>query len=306
MSMENPLLAACILELIMDGVMITDAACAVQYVNPAFTAITGYSLDEVKGKNPRLLSSGRQDQAFYQKMWASIHGTGQWQGEIWNRRKNGEIYPEWENIVAIKDEQDRVIHYVAIFSDITALKHTESRFQQLAYHDALTGLANRLLFQDRLRQTLAQAERNTRQIAVLFIDLDDFKNVNDTLGHGAGDTLIQLVAERLARCVRKADTIARLGGDEFVALLASVTQRRDAINVAQKILHTLSKPFNLQGRAVHISASIGISVYPHDGADAETLMTNADAAMYKAKQQGKNKYQTCSHTEAHPMDATWT
>ncbi|MEW6353469.1 MAG: diguanylate cyclase [Pseudomonadota bacterium] len=289
--MDNPPLAARILEIIMDGVLITDAQHNILYVNPAFSAITGYTLQEVVGKNPRLLKSGRQDREFYQKMWTSLKETGQWQGEIWNRRKNGEVYPEWENIVAVKDQRGQVTHYVAIFSDITSLKHAENHYQQLAYHDPLTGLANRLLFEDRLRQALAQAQRHQQTIAVLFIDLDNFKPINDSLGHSAGDALMQAAAERLRGCVRNADTVARFGGDEFTALLSGVKKAQDAGRVAKKILRALSEAFVLQGQEIHVTASVGVSLYPGDGADVDTLVKNADSAMYRAKQRGKNNYQ---------------
>lgn len=288
---ENPLLAARVLENIMDGVLITDADGHIQYINPAFVAITGYSADEVMGKNPRILKSDHHDAEFYQYMWTTLNTRGQWQGEIWNRRKNGEIYPEWENIAVIKNGEGKVTNYVAIFSDITVLKSMERRFHHLAHHDTLTGIPNRLLFQDRLQQALAQAKRQQHALAVLFIDLDNFKTINDTHGHVVGDQLIRMAAERLTQCVRNADTVARLGGDEFVALLVNIKNPQDAESVAKKIISALAKIFVVKGHKLSISASIGVSLYPEDGEDTNTLIKNADTAMYRAKQRGKNNYQ---------------
>jgi diguanylate cyclase (GGDEF)-like protein/PAS domain S-box-containing protein len=287
----NPLLAARVLENIMDGVLITDADAHIQYVNPAFAAITGYSADEVMGKNPRILKSDHQDAEFYQYMWTSLSTRGQWQGEIWNRRKNGEIYPEWENIAVIKDGEGKVTNYVAIFSDITALKNMERRFHHLAHHDPLTGLPNRLLFQDRLQLALVQAKRQQQALAVLFIDIDNFKTINDMLGHAVGDQLIKTTAERLTQCVRNADTVARLGGDEFVALLVNLKNPQDAERVAKKIISAVAKVFVVEGHELSITASIGVSLYPQDGQDTNALIKNADTAMYRAKQHGKNNYQ---------------
>lgn len=288
--MGNPPLAAKILEHIMDGVLITDAHKNIEYVNPAFYTITGYSAEDVIGKNPRILQSGYHNEVFYKTMWSSLARTGQWQGEIWNRRKNGEIYPEWENIVIIRDEDNTITNYVAIFSDISKLKHAEQRFQHLAHHDALTDLPNRLLFNDRLQQALAQASRQRHMLAVLFIDLDDFKTINDTQGHSIGDQTIRCVAERLTACVRDTDTVARMGGDEFTALLVSIIKPADAELVAQKMLEKLAQAMEVDGEELFISASIGIAHYPADGADSETLLHHADSAMYWAKQSGKNTY----------------
>lgn len=288
---DNPLLAIRVLENILDGVLIADAAGHIQYVNPAFTAITGYSAEEVIGQNPRILKSGHQDEDFYKYMWTSLTTRGQWQGEIWNKRKNGEIYPEWENITAIKDDQGKVTHYVAVFSDITVLKNIERRFHHLAHHDPLTGLPNRMLFEDRLQQALVQTKRQEQALAVLFIDLDNFKIINDTYGHAVGDQLMQIAAERLNRCIRSTDTVARQGGDEFIALLTNIAQLEDAEQVAKKIIAALAMPFVIDHHDLFITASVGISLAPQHGQDSSLLIKNADAAMYRAKQQGKNNYQ---------------
>ena len=288
---ENPLLAIRVLENILDGVLIADAGGHIQYINPAFTAITGYSAEEAIGQNPRILKSGHQDEDFYKYMWSSLAARGQWQGEIWNKRKNGEIYPEWENITAIKDSQGRVTHYVAVFSDITVLKNIERRFHHLAHHDPLTGLPNRMLFEDRLQQALVQTKRQQQALAVLFIDLDNFKNINDSYGHAVGDQLMKIAAERLNRCIRSTDTVARQGGDEFIALLTNIAQLEDAVQVAKKIIAALAMPFVIEHHDLFITASVGISLAPQHGLDSSLLVKNADAAMYRAKQQGKNNYQ---------------
>lgn len=299
-AIEELHLAYKVIENTAEGVFITDAEQNIQSVNPAFTSITGYSEEEVLGKNPKILSSGRQGPEFYEQMWRSINETGQWQGEIWDRRKNGEVYPEWLNISVIKDGNGEVANYVAVLSDITAIKQAEERLQYLAHHDLLTDLPNRLLFQDRLQQALAQARREGGMLGVLFLDLDRFKLINDTLGHNFGDLLLKAVAERLAGCLRLSDTFARQGGDEFIAVLGSLSHARDAGKVAKKLLEALSTPFTLEGREIFLSASIGISLYPVDGEDVDTLVKHADAAMYRAKEQGKNTYKFYSKT----MNAT--
>jgi diguanylate cyclase (GGDEF)-like protein/PAS domain S-box-containing protein len=274
-----------------EGVMVTDASIKILAVNPAFSFVTGYAPEEVIGKNPRILQSGRHDAAFYKQFWISLKTMGQWQGEIWNRRKNGEIYPEWLTINAVKDEVGVVTNYVAVFSDISSLKISEHHLTLLAYHDALTGLPNRLLFYERLKLTLAQAHRNRGRVAVIFIDLDRFKPINDTLGHYVGDLLLQEVAERLRSCVREGDTAARVGGDEFMMILAEIHGRPDVEVIIRKILDRLSHPFLLEGHRMSIGASLGISLYPDDAVEMENLIKEADFAMYQAKQQGGNRYQ---------------
>lgn len=275
---------------IRDGVMITDSQGNIQIVNAVFSHVTGYLAEEVIGKNPRLLKSGRQDAEFYKRMWTCIHETGYWQGEIWNRRKNGEIYAEWLSISAIKDDSGRVTNYMAIFTDITGRKISEERMSFLAYYDALTGLPNRLLLRDRLQQALSQANRYKKLTAVLFLDLDYFKTINDSFGHLLGDLLLKAVAERLKECVREGDTVARLGGDEFVIVLVGIDHCEDALKVAQKIIPIISKPFHIDGNEILISTSIGMSLYPTHGHDPENLIKNADIAMYTAKDHGRNSY----------------
>jgi len=274
-----------------EAVVITDAAQCIVAVNPAFTEITGYGKREVIGQTPRVLNSGRHDKAFYEGMWAFLIETGRWQGEIWNRRKDGQIYPEWLSISAVYDAGCRVTNYVAIFSDISERKSAEERISFLAQHDALTGLPNRALMQDRLAQALAAAQRAGDRVALMLIDLDRFKNVNDSLGHPAGDQLLQGVAKRLQDSVRKSDTVARLGGDEFVVILPKVAEAEDAAHVAEKMLHSLAGSFDLCGHDIHITPSIGVCIYPDDGADIDSLIRNADTAMYQAKDNGRNGYQ---------------
>ncbi|RXT08969.1 EAL domain-containing protein [Ammoniphilus sp. CFH 90114] len=271
-----------------EGIMITDTRGTILWVNPAFTATTGYIAEEAIGKKPSMLSSNQHDAQFYVDMWTTIYDKGSWQGEIWNRRKNGEIYPEWLSINTVKDESGFITNYVGMFSDITERKKSEEHLKFLAHYDVLTELPNRFLFQDRLTQALLQAQRLGRQVAVMFLDLDRFKWINDTYGHGIGDQLLQSVANRLKKCVRKSDTVARLGGDEFTVILSTIQQAKDAAKVAEKIAQALSQPFQLEENEFFITTSIGISVYPADGRNLETLIKNADAAMYCAKELGNN------------------
>lgn len=268
-----------------EGIMITDTDMTILSVNPAFTHVTGYSEEEAIGKTPRLLHSGRQNPGFYVGMWASIHATGSWQGEIWNRRKNGEVYPEWLTVNTVKDEMGRISQYVGIFSDITERKAAENHLKYLAHFDSLTGLPNRFLLRDRLDQAILQAERSQRKVAVLFVDMDRFKMVNDSLGHAFGDKLLQQVATRLTESVRRSDTVSRMGGDEFILLLPDIHDPEDAIMVTEQIVNELELPFLIDGQELHMRASVGISIYPMDGRDFETLVTSADLAMYRAKEQ---------------------
>lgn len=275
----------------LEGIAITNAEGTILSVNPAFTTITGYSANEAIGKNPRILKSDHHNDEFYKNMWADLLEKGYWHGEIWNRRKSGEAYYEWLTIVAIKDADSKPCNYVSVFRDITEIRQKDEHILHMAYHDPLTNLPNRLLFHDRLQQALSSARRYPRIIAVIFIDLDRFKIINDTFGHSVGDTLLQSVALRLKDAVRQNDTVSRLGGDEFIILLSEIEKVQDAAIVAQKILHLLSTPFVVHCHELNITASIGISVYPDDGNDVQALMKKADTAMYHVKEQGKNAYQ---------------
>ncbi len=287
-------LAAKVFASTSEGIAITDPAANLVAVNPAFTEITGYAEAEVLGQNPRILQSGRHDAAFYQAMWRSLLETGEWRGEIWSRRKNGEIYPELLAISAARDEHGTVSHYVAVFTDIGQLKHSQQQLDFLAHHDPLTGLPNRVLLRDRLEHALNRAHREHDQLALLFIDLDRFKNVNDTLGHPVGDALLRAAAERMLEEVRGGDTLARIGGDEFVLLIEEDASPRNAGVVASKLLELFARPINVDQHVLFITASIGVSVYPHDGDDADSLLKHADLAMYRAKEEGRN---TCQFYE---------
>jgi len=274
-----------------EGVIVTDADMNIVSVNPAFTQLTGYTEAEVFGKNPRLLQSGRQDRAFYSAMWKHLRDHGRWQGEIWNRRKNGEIYPEWLSISMAENDSGEVQNYIGVFSDISLIKESQSRLEHLASHDPLTDLPNRLLFKDRFTHAIERARRGGKQVALLFLDLDEFKDVNDSLGHPAGDQMLQQVAARLRAAVREQDTVARFGGDEFVLLLEGLDVGVEAARVSQKLLYVLREPFAVENTEVTVGASIGISIYPLDGEDETILMKNSDSALYRAKSQGRNNYQ---------------
>ncbi|MDP3839254.1 MAG: EAL domain-containing protein [Methylococcales bacterium] len=271
-----------------EGMVITDTDSIILRVNAAFTAITGYSSDEAVGRKMNLLKSGRHDDEFYKVMWDSITSTGSWQGEIWDRRKNGEIYPKWLTITAVKSADGKVSHYVGTHIDITERKATEEHINRLAFYDPLTQLPNRRLLQERLKQGIKMNHRLKDQMAVLMMDLDKFKAVNDTLGHTAGDELLQQVAERIQMQLREVDMVARLGGDEFVVLMENVGHYEHVARVAEAIIHALSQPFTLcQSYDVVIGTSIGIAIHPQHGDTMEALMDNADTALYHAKDQGR-------------------
>jgi diguanylate cyclase (GGDEF)-like protein/PAS domain S-box-containing protein len=273
-----------------DGIVIVDTNCNIVDVNPAFTEMTGYTREEVLGKNPRLLSSGRQTQEFYAAMWKSLNELGHWEGELWNRRKDGSLYLEKLVIRTVKDTQDKVINRVGIFSDITLSKAEQESVTHHAQHDYLTNLPNRLLFSDRFNQQLAIAKRHGKKFAVIFLDLDQFKPVNDSLGHQQGDKLLIAVAQRLASLVREIDTVSRFGGDEFAILVSEVNEHKDVTTLAEKILATLNQPFHLDGHTVNVSGSLGIAMYPDHGSDMDAILGKADSAMYQAKRCGKNTY----------------
>ncbi|MDO8248458.1 MAG: EAL domain-containing protein [Rhodoferax sp.] len=276
-----------------EGIMVTDAASVILRVNRAFTEITGYSAEEAVGQTPRLLRSDRHDAAFYAAMWECTTRTGTWRDEIWNRRKNGEVYPEWLTITAVKDELGRVTHYVATFTDISVRKTAEEQIRSLAFYDPLTALPNRRLLMDRLDQALAVCGRRQRRCALLFVDLDSFKSVNDTLGHYQGDLLLEQVARRLTTCVREGDTVARLGGDEFVVMLEDLSESpteaaAQAEAIAEKILIALNQTYQLGSHECRSSASIGISLLGDQRESADELLRRADLAMYQAKAVGRN------------------
>lgn len=272
----------------LEGITVTDAKSRIQLVNKAFTDTTGYTAEEVVGQTPGILKSGKQGEDFYASFWSTLSSVGEWRGEIWNKRKNGSIYPEWLNVSAVRNRRGEIEHYVAIFSDITERKEREEAMTFQAFHDALTGLPNRLLFKDRLDQALVQAKRNKGRLpTVMFLDLDKFKQINDTLGHDVGDLLLKEVATRLTACVRQADTVARLAGDEFTVLLPEAISQADAEAVAGKILAAMQVPVRLGSEERVVTTSIGVSLYPEDGRDSESLMKAADAAMYQVKRAGR-------------------
>lgn len=288
-SEEKLRLSASVLENTSEGVLITDKQQRIIEVNNAFSNITGYSRDDVLGQNPSLLNSGRQDEAFYENMWLALNKTGQWSGEIWNRTKSGKIFPEWQSISSVYDDQGELSHYVSVFSDISQIKNSEEKLAFLAHHDALTSLPNRLLLRERLSQAIKHAERECSSFAVIFLDLDHFKLINDSFGHQAGDTLLIDVASALKSTVRETDTISRIGGDEFVILIEDVDQT-NLTGILEKITLIFQTPFNLDGKNIRITASLGICLYPEDGTDVELILRNADTAMYKAKERGRNTY----------------
>jgi diguanylate cyclase (GGDEF)-like protein/PAS domain S-box-containing protein len=287
-------LAAQVFEHSLEGIVITNAANEIVQINHAFCELTGYSRSEVFGKNPNILSSGLQDEAFYQTMWQTIYKKGLWQGEVYNRRKNGEIFPEWLSIIVVKNAAEEITHHIAIFSDITEKKRAEQDIHFLAHFDALTKLPNRILFNDRIQHAIQQAARKKQCIAVLFLDLDRFKAVNDSLGHKAGDELLVEVAADISSCIQDIDTLARIGGDEFIILLEAMDKQsvyKDCPIVAEKIIQKLATEYQIKDSPVFIGVSIGIAIYPDDGQSIEMLTQRADMAMYHAKEQGRNNFQ---------------
>lgn len=284
-------LATKVFESSIEGIAITDKNSVIQSVNRAFTHITGYSSEEAIGNKPNILKSDRHDKAFYQKLWSTLRDTGKWKGEIWNRRKSGEVYPEHLTITAIKDEYGRTTHYVAVFHDLSEVRSYEDQLQFQAFHDILTSLPNRQLLLDRLRVAINHARQTTRRVAVLCLDLDNFKHINDSLGHTAGDMLLKQVAERLKQCMIPESTVAHLGGDDFAVLVNQCDDVKDAALMADRLFEQFVEPFNLTSYETFVTASVGITYFPEDGNDAETLLKNAELAMYRAKQEGKNRYQ---------------
>ena len=288
---EKLLQAAAVFDNAQEGILITDAGGCILAVNQAFREITGYTEAEVLGQTPGMFKSGRHDKSFYRDMWETLARTGRWQGEVWDRRKDGEIFPKWLSISAIRDPEGQTSRYVALFADITHLKESEARLEHLAHFDPLTDLPNRLLFHSRLEHALEQARRHGHRLAILFLDLDRFKTVNDSLGHPAGDELLVAVSQRVRARLRDTDTLARLGGDEFVILLEQLDEAQQAAVVAMELLRVLKEPIMLSGgHEVFIGASIGISLFPDDAREAMQLVRNADAALYQAKDAGRNTY----------------
>jgi len=281
-------IAARVFDNISEGITIADHNGVIQSVNAAFTQITGYTEEEATGQTPgKLVGSGLHDRNFFREMWRQLLEKGHWEGEIINRRKNGETYPEWLSITVVRNESGNIVQYIGLFSDISERKEAEAYINRLAYYDPLTGLANRLLFNDRLGNALQQAHRTRRPLAILFFDLDHFKGINDSLGHKQGDTLISAASERISSLLLEGDTLARISGDEFALLLPEITSHADAATLASRMLREFSRPFDLNGRELFVSISIGISVYPSDGESEEVLMRNADIALHNAKDAGR-------------------
>ena len=288
---EKLRLSATVLEHIADAVAVLDVHGRIRAINPAFTQITGYTEMEALGQQSSLTRPGRDDEPFYRQMWQDLLETGFWRGERWEKRKNGEAYLEWLTVSSVRDDSDQVTHYVCVFSDITEVKESQDKLDHLAHHDPLTALPNRLLFHDRLQHAMVRCARAGQQLAVLFIDLDRFKNVNDTLGHHVGDLLLKQVAGQLTACLREGDTLARLGGDEFIVLLEDVGDSTGAAHVAEKLMALFEQPLTVSGYELFVTGSVGISLFPQDATDLNMLIRNADVAMYQAKARGRNGYQ---------------
>lgn len=295
LSEQQQKLAAKAFESTFEGIMVCDANNTIESVNPAFTQITGFMAHEIIGQNPRIFASGRHDDSFFRQMRQQLEQDGHWQGEIWNRKRNGEIIAVWMTINTVRDDHGQVTNYVAIFSDITHRKAAEEQMHFLAYHDALTSLPNRILFNDRLSHALNHAKRHKTLVGVMLLDLDRFKQINDTLGHPAGDHLLQTVAQRLTGCIRAEDTAARLGGDEFVLILENLTAIEPLAAIAGKIVASLSQPVPFGKHELNVTTSLGIAIYPRDAQTPETLIQRADEALYAAKDAGRNNFQFAGH-----------
>jgi diguanylate cyclase (GGDEF)-like protein/PAS domain S-box-containing protein len=282
--------AATVFDNSYEGIMVVSPKGVITRVNQAFTRITGYAADEVIGNSPKLLSSGRQNTRFYRQLKASLLSKGFWRGEIWNRRKNGEIFAQLLSISTVYDDAGCALHHVGIFSDITQLKAHEAELDKVAHYDPLTGVPNRRLLSDRLEQSIARTNRSTKSLAVCYLDLDGFKLINDRYGHAAGDQLLIGVVENLKLVLRAEDTLARLGGDEFVLLFSDIDSPEECSLILERVLSSIKIPIEIDGEMVFASASIGVSLYPLDHVDADTLLRHADQAMYRAKETGKNRF----------------
>ena len=299
-------LAASVFSHAREGIMITDAAGNIIEVNATFSLITGYSHDEALGRSPQMLESGRQAPDFYATMWQTLAIKGHWYGELWNRRKNGEIYAEMLSISAVRDGTGKIQNFVAMFTDITSLKEHQNQLERIAHYDALTGLANRLLLADRLQHGIAQCQRRQHSLGLAYLDLDHFKEINDAYGHTVGDALLVELSQRMQDALREGDTLARIGGDEFVAILTDLQQPEDCYPVLERLLRAAAGSVtvrtgvgpdgNVKEAVLQASASIGVTIFPDHGTDADQLLRHADQAMYMAKQAGKNRY--------HMYDAT--
>ena len=289
-SRQHLQLAERVIESSLEGIIITDSQTRIEFINPAFTHMTGYAIEDVVGKTPSILASGRQDDTFYQHMWQTLKENGYWRGEVWNRKKSGELYLELLTITAITNDAGETQHYAGLFTDITPLRENEQQIRHLAYYDVLTRLPNRRLLEDRITLAIRHAHRALQPLAVIFIDLDHFKQVNDTLGHAVGDELLVQASLRMQEKLREDDTLARLGGDEFIALLPNIGDFAQSTLIAQRLIDAVSESYCINQQTFRIGCSLGISLYPDDGHDAETLIQNADAAMYRAKREGRNTY----------------
>jgi len=273
-----------------EGIIITNEKGEIISVNNAFSKITGYTFDEIEGKNPSILKSGKHENEFYKILWSELIKKGSWKGEIWNRKKSGEIYPEWLNLSVVKDSNGKILNFVALFSDITKIKNSNARIEFLAHHDPLTNLPNRLLLKARLIKSIEKANELKHQIAIFFIDIDNFKMINDSFGHSIGDDVINLVANRLQKNIRKNDTISRIGGDEFIIVIEDIFEIKDVEKIAKKIVNDFKESIKMEKHTFDITVSVGISVFPNNGLNAEDLIKHADTAMYSAKNGGKNQF----------------
>ena len=282
-------LAACVFENTLDGVLITDADGIILSVNPAFTEITGYTAEEAVGQNPRILQSNRHDRAFYTAMWKQITTEGRWNGEIWNRRKGGDLYLERMTISMVREAGGEPVRYVSVFSDITALWRKDEHIKHLAFHDALTDLPNRTLLMDRINRIMINSDREPCNMALLFFDLDGFKLINDQYGHNVGDDILKEVAKRLLGLVRQSDIVARLGGDEFIVVLNNPKGIEKITSIATSVVSSINEPMEIHGEVLHVGASVGIAMFPADAGTSADLIKNADTAMYVAKDSGRNK-----------------
>jgi diguanylate cyclase (GGDEF)-like protein/PAS domain S-box-containing protein len=287
---ESLRITASVFDSSQEAIFITDSENNIIDANLAFTQITGYSREDVLGKNPKILSSGHQKKEFYAQLWETLKRDNAWRGEIWNRRKSGDIYPEMLSISALCDNDGKVLRHVAVFSDISHLKEHEAELTRVAHYDPLTSIPNRLLLADRMKQGISQTSRDQNMMAVCYLDLDGFKLINDTMGHEVGDAILVEVSKRIENTIRGGDTVARLGGDEFVILLLGLEKGEESLATLERLLKSISDPIIVQNKTLKISASIGVSIYPSDNEDPDTLLRHADQAMYVAKESGKNRY----------------